>query len=252
LRVGKVYLVGAGPGAADLITLRAARLLEAADVVFHDALVHPDTLALAARARLIDVGKRFGRISTDQRFFNRALVEAARTHAVVVRLKGGDPMLFGRAQEEIDALAEAGIECEVVPGVTAAVSAAASLRVSLTRRGLARNVAFVTARQGPGEPAAEWLAVARAADTVALYMASGQAADIAGQLVSAGRPAATPAVLVENASLPGERRLATTLAALRDQPLPQFTGPVLLAVGEVFRDADAQALPIEQTRQKFA
>ena len=250
--MGKVYLVGAGPGAADLITLRAARLLEAADVVFHDALVHPDTLALAARARLIDVGKRFGRISTEQRFINRALVEAARTHAVVVRLKGGDPMLFGRAQEEIDALAEAGIECEVVPGVTAAVAAAASLRVSLTRRGLARNVAFVTARQGPGQPEAEWLAVARAADTVALYMASGQAAEIAGQLVSAGRPADTPAILVENASLPGERRLATTLAALRDEPLPQFTGPVLLAVGEVFRDAKSEALPIERTRQKFA
>jgi len=250
--MGKVYLVGAGPGAADLITLRAARLLEAADVVFHDALVHPDTLAIAAHARLVDVGKRFGRISTEQRFINRALVEASRNHAVVVRLKGGDPMLFGRAQEEIDALAEAGIECEVVPGVTAAVAAAAALRVSLTRRGIARNVAFVTARHGPGEPEAEWLAVARAADTVALYMASGQAAEIAAQLVSAGRAADTPAVLVENASLPGERRLATTLAALRDQPVPRFAGPVLLAVGEVFRDADAEILPIEQARQKTA
>ena len=134
----------------------------------------------------------------------------------------------------------------------AAVAAAAALRVSLTRRGIARNVAFVTARHGPGEPEAEWLAVARAADTVALYMASGQAAEIAAQLVSAGRAADTPAVLVENASLPGERRLATTLAALRDQPVPRFAGPVLLAVGEVFRDADAEILPIEQARQKTA
>src|SRR3982751_3229657 len=112
---GTVYLVGAGPGAPDLLTLRAARLLESADIVFHDALVHRDTLALAVRARRIDVGKRYARVSTEQRFIHRALIEAARTHAVVVRLKGGDPMLFGRAQEEIQALDEAGIEWEVVP-----------------------------------------------------------------------------------------------------------------------------------------
>ena len=98
--MGKVYLVGAGPGAPDLLTLRAARLLERADIVLHDALVHPDTLALATHARLIDVGKRYGKVSTEQRFINRALIEAARTHATVVRLKGGDPMLFGRAQRE--------------------------------------------------------------------------------------------------------------------------------------------------------
>src|SRR5207253_2603302 len=133
--MGKVYLVGAGPGAPDLLTLRAARLLEAADIVFHDALVHPGTLALARRARLVDVGKRYGKVSTEQRFINRALIEAARTHAVVVRLKGGDPMLFGRAQEELDALAEARVECEVVPGITAALATAASLKVSLAGRG---------------------------------------------------------------------------------------------------------------------
>src|SRR6187397_2341594 len=102
--MGKVYLVGAGPGAPDLLTLRAARLLEAADIVLHDALVHRDTLALAGNARLVDVGKRYGKVSTEQRFINRALVEAARAHAVVVRLKGGDPMIFGRAQEELEAL----------------------------------------------------------------------------------------------------------------------------------------------------
>src|SRR3982074_2456040 len=127
---GKVYLVGAGPGAPDLLTLRAARLLEAADIVFHDALVHPETLALAKGARLIDVGKRYGKISTEQRFINRSLIEAARTHETVVRLKGGDPMIFGRAQEELDALTQAGIETEVVPGVTAALAAPSGLRVS--------------------------------------------------------------------------------------------------------------------------
>jgi uroporphyrin-III C-methyltransferase len=243
--MGKVWLVGAGPGAPDLLTVRAARLLEVADIVFHDALVHPDTLALARRARFVDVGKRYGKVSTEQRLITRALVEAARSHAIVVRLKGGDPMLFGRAQEEIDALAEAGIECEVVPGVTAALAVAASLRVSLTRRGVSRNVAFVTARHGPGQPEAEWLEVARAADTVALYMASGQAAEIAARLIEAGKPARLPAVLVESASLPGERRIRTTLGELRARGLPQFTGPVLLAVGEVFRDARADALEIE-------
>ena len=137
-RPGKVFLVGAGPGAPDLLTLRAARLLVAADIVFHDALVHPDTLALARRARRVDVGKRYGKVSTEQRFINRSLVEAARSHALVVRLKGGDPMLFGRAQEEIDALAAHGIEVEVVPGITAALAAAACAKVSLTRRGIAR------------------------------------------------------------------------------------------------------------------
>lgn len=241
---GKVYLVGAGPGAPDLLTLRAARLLEAADVLLHDALVHPDTIALARRARLIDVGKRQGKVSTEQRFINRALIEAARAHAIVVRLKGGDPMLFGRAQEEIDALAEAGIECEIVPGITAALAAAATLRVSLTRRGLSRNVAFLTARHGSGEPQTEWVKAACSADTVALYMASGQAAEIAARLIDAGRAPDTPAVLVEDASLATERRLRTTLRALRETPAQEFRGPVIMAVGEVFRAADAAALEI--------
>src|SRR5580704_15674283 len=140
---GTVYLVGAGPGAPDLLTLRAAKLLAAADIVFHDALVHPQTIALAVRAERIAVGKRCGKHSTAQKFINKRLVDAAQRHAVVVRLKGGDPMLFGRAQEEIAALAAAGIRCEVVPGVTAALAASAELGIALTQRGLARSIAFV-------------------------------------------------------------------------------------------------------------
>src|SRR5215207_8260457 len=127
---GTVYLVGAGPGAPDLLTLRAARLLESADIVFYDALVHPETIAIAADAERIAVGKRCGKHSTAQRFINKRLIDAARKHAVVVRLKGGDPMLFGRAHEEITALREAHIEYEVVPGVTAALAASAELGVS--------------------------------------------------------------------------------------------------------------------------
>ena len=241
--MGKVYLVGAGPGAPDLLTLRAARLLEEADIVLHDALVHPDTLALARRARLVDVGKRYGKVSTEQRFIHRALIEAARTHGVVVRLKGGDPMLFARAQEEMDVLDEAGIEYEVVPGVTAALAAAATLGVSLTRRGIARTVAFLTPRVGKDETASEWLPAALGADSVILYMAAGASQSIAASLIDAGKAAATPVALVESATLPEEQRVFTTLGALRAAALPRAAGPVVMCVGEVFRDnAGVEAL----------
>jgi len=245
--MGKVYLVGAGPGAPDLITLRAARLLETADVVLFDALVHPDTVALARHARKVNVGKRYGKVSTEQRFINRALIEAARTHATVVRLKGGDPMLFGRAQEEIDALAEAGIECEVVPGITAALAAAASLKVSLTRRGIARTVSFLTPRVGKGETASEWLPSALAADTVVLYMAAGAGPEIARALIGGGKPASTPVALVESATLAAERRSLTTLARLAHSAAAKAEGPVVVCVGEVFRDA-ASEIVIEPTQ----
>lgn len=237
--MGKVYLVGAGPGAPDLLTLRAARLLESADIVLHDALVHPETLALAARARKMDVGKRYGKVSTEQRFIIRALIEAARTHDVVVRLKGGDPMIFGRAQEEIDALHAAGIEVEVVPGITAALAAAATLRISLTRRGVARTVAFITPRVGRDETASEWLPAAIEADSVVLYMAVGASQSIAADLIRSGKPASTPVALVESATLAEEKRLFTTLAQLEREPLPRAEGPVVMCVGEVFRDAEA-------------
>lgn len=250
--MGKVYLVGAGPGAPDLLTLRAARLIEAADVVLHDALVHPDALALARRARLIAVGKRYGKISTDQRFINRALVEAARTHAIVVRLKGGDPMLFGRAQEELEVLAAAGIECEVVPGVTAALAAASSLRTSLTRRGIARTVAFLTPRAGRGEDGSEWLPAALGADSVVLYMAAGASQQIARDLIAAGKPPATPVALVESATLPEERRVFTTLAALAAEALARASGPVVMAVGEVFRERAALEAAATQARVRRA
>ncbi len=161
---GKVYLVGAGPGAPDLLTLRAAEILKRAEVVFHDALVHPRTLELAARARKFAVGKRSGRHSTAQKFINKRLVDAARGHKIVVRLKGGDPTLFGRVQEEIDALRAAGIDFEIVPGVTAATAASAELGVSLTRRGFARHVVFVTPRAANGERENDWVASVLAAE----------------------------------------------------------------------------------------
>lgn len=242
---GKVYLVGAGPGAADLLTLRAARVLAEADIVFHDALVHPDVLAVASRAEKIAVGKRCGKHSTAQRFINKRLVDAARRHRVVVRLKGGDPMLFGRAQEELDALRAAGIEVEVVPGVTAALAAAADLGVSLTRRGLSRNVVFVTPRVGEGEPANDWAATVARADTAVIYMGAGEAAAIAAALLARGKPSSLPVVVVENASLPESRRWFTTLGALPGRDGDAFHGPVLLLLGEVFAEAGQEAAQAE-------
>ena len=149
---GKVYLIGAGPGAQDLMTLRGARLLAQADVVLHDALVTEEMLELCPQAQKILVGKRCGQLSTAQAFINKQLVDNARKHAIVVRLKGGDPMLFGRADEELRALEEAGIAVEVVPGITTALAAAAATQQPLTKRGVSRSVAFFTSSTAPGEP----------------------------------------------------------------------------------------------------
>ena len=245
---GTVHLVGAGPGAPDLITVRAARLLAQADIVFYDALVHPDTLALAEKAQKIAVGKRCGKHSTQQRFINKRLIDAARKHAVVVRLKGGDPMMFGRAQEEIDALHAAGIQCEVVPGITAALAASAALKISLTRRGVSRNVTFVTPRVGEGEGASDWVRSVCNADSAVLYMAAGRAAAIADALIAHGLPADMPVLIVENASLPAMATTATTLGALRSVTENMtHGGPALLMIGRVFqRAADAHTTVINR------
>ncbi len=232
---GKVYLIGAGPGAADLITVRGAELLKRADIVFHDALVQPEMLALAARAKQVAVGKRCSRISTDQRFINRNLIEAAAKYSIVVRLKGGDPTLFGRAHEEIEALQSAGVAVEIVPGVTAALAASAELGVSLTQRGVSRSVVFATPRIGDGEDVSDWAPAVTQADTAVLYMAAGQAAAVAGILEAQGMPISTPVVLVENASLPGSRQIGCTLRGLRNGAAQELAGPALLLLGEVFR-----------------
>ena len=242
--MGKVYLVGAGPGAPDLLTLRAARLLAEADIVLHDALVHPDTLALAARAELVPVGKRCGAHSTAQRFINKRLVDAARKHALVVRLKGGDPMLFGRAQEEIDALTAAGIAFEVVPGITAALAASAQLGVALTQRGVARTMALVTPRIGDEEAGSDWAAAATAADTAAIYMGAGRAQAIAQALIARGRSADTPVVVVRDVSLPqsttrtGSLRDLVALCAA-DAAAGMAAGPAVVLLGEAMRAAVA-------------
>lgn len=234
---GKVYLVGAGPGAPDLLTLRAADILKRADIVFHDALVHPAVLTLAARAEKVAVGKRCGKFTTAQQFINKRLVDAARKHKVVVRLKGGDPMLFGRAQEEIAALAAAGVPYEVVPGVTSALAAAAEAGVSLTQRGVARSVAFVTPRVGAGEEPSSWAKGAAAADTAVIYMGAGQAREIAEALMASGAPRDLPVLVSENATLREARRVALTLEELPEIARYGYAGPTLIMIGRAFAAA---------------
>ena len=236
---GKVYLVGAGPGAPDLLTLRAAEVLGRADVVFHDALVHPQVLALATRAETIAVGKRCGRFATAQEFINKRLVDAARKYEVVVRLKGGDPMLFGRAQEELAALEEARVPHEVVPGVTSALAAAAEAGISLTQRGAARTVVFATPRAGEGLAPSGWAASAATADTVVVYMGAGQAREIAVTLMASGLPRNLPVLVAENATLPEARRIALTLEELPEIARYGFTGPTLIMIGRAFAAAVA-------------
>lgn len=242
----KVYLVGAGPGALDLLTLRAARLLAQADIVFYDALANRDVLNLATHAEKVDVGKRCGRHSAAQHFINKRLVDAAHKYQTVVRLKGGDPMIFGRAQEEIDALSAAGIECEIVPGVTAAFAAAADMGVSLTRRGKARNVVFVTPRIGASEAKSDWLKAVLAADTAVIYMGAGEAESNSSALIAQGCSASTPIALIENASSSDHRIEAGRLDELPALAARMGSGPVIIVLGEVLAETVAAASQPEQ------
>ena len=230
-RAGKVWLVGAGPGAANLITVRGARLLARADVVLYDALVTPDMLELCAQATLISVGKRSGQRSTAQESINRQLVDCAHQYHTVVRLKGGDPMLFGRADEELRALEAQGIEVEVVPGITTAVAAAAATKQPLTKRGVARSVAFFTSSTGPDQP--EHPALPHT-DTLIQYMGGREAAATAERLLAEGRRIDTPVVVVENCSRPDERIERLTLADLA-KGLGTAHGPVLVMIGDALR-----------------
>jgi len=246
---GIVHLVGAGPGSPDLLTVRAARLLGEAEIVFHDALVPEEILLLARKAILVPVGKRHGRHSTAQHFINRRLAEAARRHQVVVRLKGGDPMLFGRAQEEIDYLKSLDIRVEVVPGITSALAASAQLGISLTRRGVSRSVVFATPRAGEGEERSAWAKAVAAADTAALYMAAHDAEAVRDELLRAGLRPDTPVTVVEGASLPEEKILHGSLFQLPEL-ISNTTTPALLLFGEVFaQEAAAGVLSVRTAIQ---
>ncbi|MFZ5718113.1 MAG: uroporphyrinogen-III C-methyltransferase [Pseudomonadota bacterium] len=229
----KVLLVGAGPGPADLLTVRALRAIESAEALLYDALVSDEVLALAPAACLtIRTGKRAGRTSMKQQTINRLMLRVARRGLRVVRLKGGDPSIFGRVGEESAFLHAHGIETEVVPGVTAACAAAAEFGLPLTHRGLARRVAFTTARLEAGALQTDWRAAADRETTLAIYMGSGAAEALADGLVAAGRHPATPVAVVENAGGADARCEIGRLADLGAIAARCGAGPTLIVVGE--------------------
>lgn len=225
---GKVVLIGAGPGAADLVTVRGARVLAQADVVLYDALVTDELLALCPQAEKISVGKRSGQRSTAQIAINQLLVDCAQKYKLVVRLKGGDPMLFGRADEELTALEAHGIEVEIIPGITTALAAAAATRQPLTKRGIARSVAFFTSSTAPNQP--DQLTLPDC-DTLIQYMGGREAIVTSQKLLEQGRSPDLPVVVVENCSRDNQRILRMTLRDM-EQGLGNCQGPVLVMIGE--------------------
>jgi uroporphyrin-III C-methyltransferase len=240
--LGTVYLVGAGPGAADLITIRGANLLAKADMVFHDALIDPAMLELCPQAIQVAVGKRCGKLSSAQEFINKRLVDAAQKYQTIVRLKGGDPMLFGRADEEITALSHAGISFEIVPGITAALAGAASLQKSLTLRGLARSVAFVTLAQASESGGINQLQPLQnpSADTLVYYMGRKDAAQIAKQLLEASpnHRGDTPVHILEAVSTSKERHWESNLLALAEGKADHWfdpSSPALILIGQALQ-----------------
>jgi uroporphyrin-III C-methyltransferase len=224
--MGKVVFIGAGPGAADLITVRGATRLAQADVVLFDALTDPALRDFAPRAKWVHVGKRGFCDSTGQTTINALLVKHAREVGTVVRLKGGDPSVFGRLEEELEALALAGIDCEVVPGVTAAIAAAAATQRPLTRRGHGRSVSLTTAMTREGS-----LHATRGADTEVFYMAGKQLAALSRRLRAAGWSDNTPASVVSRAGWPDQLHSDHTVASLARAAMLHAGRPTIVIVG---------------------
>ncbi|HET7596578.1 MAG TPA: uroporphyrinogen-III C-methyltransferase [Burkholderiales bacterium] len=241
---GKVYLVGAGPGDPELITIKAIRALARADVILYDDLVNPVLLEYArAGARVIHVGKRGGCKSTPQAFINALMIKEAKKGLAVVRLKGGDPFVFGRGGEERTTLIAAGIEVEVINGVTAGVAAPALVGIPLTHRANCHGVAFVTGYTRE-DNAADWALLARAGLTLVIYMGAARCREIQARLFAGGMAATTPAAVIQNATLSTQRSLITTLGNLpRDIVAHRFGSPAIIVVGDVVHLADAAALP---------
>ncbi len=239
---GVVHIVGAGPGDPELLTLKALRILQDADVIIHDRLVPEAVLARARRdAKRLYVGKTRGDHSVPQDQIEALMVEEARAGHRVVRLKGGDPFVFGRGGEELEAMRAAGVPVFVVPGVTAALACAASAGIPLTHRDHAQSVTFVTAQEKPGGIAPDWEKLAGPNQTLAIYMGAGRASETAASLIAAGRSGATPVAIVENGSRPDERVVTGSLDDLGGLVArSNLTGPALLFVGECAAFSAAQ------------
>jgi uroporphyrin-III C-methyltransferase len=237
--VGKVYLVGAGPGDPGLLTLKGKGLLECADVVIYDALVSAEIIAgVNPLAEKIDAGKRMGRHSLLQNETTKLLIEKAKEHAIVVRLKGGDPFVFGRGGEEMEELLAAGISVEVVPGVTSGIAALAYAGIPLTHRNYSSSVTFVTGHEMAGKyrPGVNWGAIAHSAETIVIYMGVHNLDRITHELIAAGLPGETPIALVRWGTTPQQEELIATLDTVVAQIEQRgFTAPAIAAIGNVVK-----------------
>lgn len=232
--VGTVYLVGAGPGDPDLLTLRGVNLLRSAGAVLYDALANDALLGWTPdSAELIYVGKRAGRHAFSQAEINELLLRKAHEHAIVVRLKGGDPFVFGRGGEEMEHLRRHGVPVEIVPGVSSAIAAPAAVGIPVTQRGVSRSFAVVTGHALEGDDAPNWSALAQI-DTVVVLMGVAHAGEIAARLLAAGRSPETPAAAIQSATLPEQRQVAATLATLAGAMAQAEIGaPAVLVIGAV-------------------
>lgn len=238
---GKVYLVGAGPGDPELLTLKAVRLLQAADAVLYDDLVAPEILNLITpKAQLHRVGKRCGTKTIRQDEINFLMIGLAEAGLQVVRLKSGDPLVFGRAGEEMEALRRAGIPFEIVPGVTSALGAAAIAQIPLTHRRASSALVFITAQQAEGKDAADWTKLVSSGSTLVIYMPGKNYGDLGRRLQATGLQAETPCAIISSATTARQHVLRTTVA---DLPQAQrLASPALLVVGDVVRYADDSVL----------
>jgi uroporphyrin-III C-methyltransferase len=234
---GKVYLVGAGPGDPELLTLKALRVLRSAEAVLHDDLVAPEILQLIPSSTQVhNVGKRCGKKQILQGEINFLMVALAATGLRVVRLKGGDPLIFGRAGEEIESLRAAGIPYEIVPGVTSALGAAAAAQIPLTHRRASSAVVFITAHQAAESEVADWHKFVGSGATLVVYMPGRNHSAVAEKIIDAGLDRETPCILLSRATTRGQRTHRTTLSSLHRAP--QLPAPTILIVGEVVRFAD--------------
>jgi uroporphyrin-III C-methyltransferase len=247
---GKIYLIGAGPGDPELITLKAVRALATADIVLMDDLVDPRVLEHArAGARIIRAGKRGGCRSTPQAFIEKLMIRYARRGAIVARLKGGDPFVFGRGGEEMEALAAAGIAFEILSGITAGIAVPAMLGIPVTHRDVARGVTFLTGhtRDGSGP---DWTALRISGTTLVIYMGVKHLSTLVSGMLEAGFPANTPACAIQNGTLESQFEIVTTLAALPQDAIDRKLGsPAILVIGEVVRYASIAA---ESSAQRAA
>lgn len=242
--MSKVYLIGAGPGAGDLLTLRAARILaDEAEVVLADELVSAEVLALVRpQARILKVGKRGGKASTPQAFIERLMLRYARQGRTVVRLKGGDPFMFGRGGEELLTLRAAGFAAEVVSGLTAGIAVPATLGIPVTHRGLAAGVTFVTARAGTqGSPEPDWAALAKTGTTLVIYMGLARLGEITRELLAAGLAPETPAAVIAQGCQPGQQQAIASLANLTEAAAG-LPAPAIIVIGAVVSLARADRL----------